>query len=251
MKKLAMLLALMSLTAGAGRCAWAELNPDLRGGDATSQAARAAEQAGDLARLNKEYGKAAVDYERALRFDPYNSTLFNKLGIVELKIEDTRGARKSFNLALKYDAQNELALNNLGALELIQRRYKQATHYLKQALALDESDASAHLNLAEAWMGMGQVDRAMTEYSRALELDSDILTSANDGVLAQIRTPEQEARIDFLIAKAYAQRGNLDGALDYLGRAKGKRYPNLADVYTDREFASLWKDPRLAVIVKR
>ena len=234
MKKLAMLLALMSLTAGAGRCAWAELNPDLRGVDATSQAARAAEQAGDLARLNKEYGKAAVDYERALRFDPYNSTLFNKLGI-----------------ALKYDAQNELALNNLGALELIQRRYKQATHYLKQALALDESDASAHLNLAEAWMGMGQVDRAMTEYSRALELDSDILTSANDGVLAQIRTPEQEARIDFLIAKAYAQRGNLDGALDYLGRAKGKRYPNLADVYTDREFASLWKDPRLAVIVKR
>ncbi len=251
MKKLAILLAMMSLTAGAGRCAGAELNPDLRAVDATSQAARTAEQAGDLARLNKEYVKAAVEYEKALRFDPNNSTLLNKLGIVELKIEDTRGARKSFNLALKYDARNELALNNLGALELIQRRYKPATHYLKQALALDESNASAHLNLAEAWMGMGQVDRAMTEYSRALELDSDILTSANDGVLALVRTPEQEARIDYLIAKAYAERGNLDGALDYLERARVRRYPNLAEVYSDKEFASLWKDPRLEAIVKR
>jgi tetratricopeptide (TPR) repeat protein len=251
MKALAMLLAIVSLTAVAGRCTAAELNPDLRGADATSQAARAAEQAGDLARLNKEYVKAAADYQRALRFDPSNTALLNKLGIIELKLDDTRGARKSFNLALKYDGRNELALNNLGAVELIQHRYKQATHYLKQALALDESNASAHLNLAEAWMGMGQVDRAMTEYSRALELDSDILTSSSDGVLAQVRTPEQEARIDFLIAKAYAQRGNLDGALDYLGRAKARRYPSLAEVYSDEEFASLWKDPRLQTIVKR
>lgn len=251
MQKLAMLLAIMSLTAGAGRCAGAELNPDLRVVDATSQAAKAAEQAGDLARLNKEYGKAAVEYEKALRFDPKNSTLSIKLGIVELKLDDTRGARKNFNLALKYDPRNKLALNNLGALDLIERRYKPAVRYLKQALALDESNASAHLNLAEAWMGMGQVDRAMTEYSRALELDSDILTSSNDGVLAQVRTPEQEARIDFLIAKAYAERGNLDGALDYLERAKNRHYPNLADVYSDKEFASLWKDPRLTTIVKR
>lgn len=251
MNKLAMFIVLMGLTAVAGRCTEPELTPDVRGVDATSQAARIAEEAGDQARLIKEYVKAAENYQKALRFDMRNSELLNKLGIVELKLDDRHGAHKSFALAVKYDPRNELALNNLGAMDLLDRKYKSATHYLKQALALDESNASAHLNLAEAWMGQAQVERAMTEYSRALELDPDILDSSNDGVMAQVRTPAQEAFIDFLIAKAYAQRGNLDGALDYLARAKSRNYPKLADVYSEKEFASLWTDPRLQRIVKR
>jgi len=251
MQKLVMILAMMGAAASAVTCVRAELNPDIPTIDATARAAKAAEQAGDLARLHKSFANAAADYQKALRYDPKNSSLYNKLGIVELKLNDQRSARKNFNLAIKCDGRNALALNNLGALELVQQRYKQAIRDLKQALAFDESSASAHLNIAEAWMGLGQVDRAITEYSRALELDADILTSSEDGVLAQFRTPEQEARIDYLIAKAYAQRGNLDGALDYLERAKTKHYPNLADVYSDREFAQLWADPRLTKIVKR
>jgi len=100
-------------------------------------------------------------------------------------------------------------------------------------------------------MGLGQVDRAMTEYSRALELNPNILAANENGIAAQFRSPEQEARIDYLIAKAYAQRGNLDGALDYLQRAKDKHFPDLTKVYSDQEFASPWTDPRLTKIVKR
>jgi len=251
MKGLIALVAMIGLTAGAGTCAGAELSPDLRVIDATSQAAKTAEDMGDLARSHRDFWKASIDYQKALRLDPKNSGLHNKLGIVEFKLNDLRAARKSFNLALKYDARNSEALNNLGALALVERKYKQAVQYLKQALALDESEASAHLNIAEAWMDLGQVDRAMTEYSRALELDPDILASSENGVIAQLRTPEQEARIDYLIAKAYAQRGNLDGALDYLQRAKDRHYPSLANVYSDQEFATLWTDPRLAKIIKR
>ena len=69
-------------------------------------------------------------------------------------------------------------------------------------------------------------------------------------MVAQLRTPEQQARVDFLIAKAYAKRGNLDGSLDYLRRARDGHYPQMADVYTDKEFAALWQDPRLKKIVK-
>jgi hypothetical protein len=91
----------------------------------------------------------------------------------------------------------------------------------------------------------------MTEYARALELNADILSSSQDGVIAQVRTPEQRARISFLIAKSYMKRGNIEGALEYLRRAKEGRYPDLAKVYTDPVFTPLWNDPRLAKIVKR
>jgi hypothetical protein len=70
-------------------------------------------------------------------------------------------------------------------------------------------------------------------------------------VIAQVTTPEQRARVAYMIAKSYMKRGNLDGALDYLHRAKELRYPDLAKVYSDPDFTALWQDPRLAKIVKR
>jgi tetratricopeptide (TPR) repeat protein len=173
------------------------------------------------------------------------------MGIAELKLGDRGPARKHFNQALKYDPRNISSLNNLGAVAYLDKKYKTAVKYLKQALELDESSAPAHLNLAEAWMGMGQVDRAMTEYARALELDADILNESSTGVAARVSTPAQRARVNFLIAKAYAKRGNIDGALEYLKRAKDGRFPEMGRVYKDQEFATLWTDPRLEKIVKR
>lgn len=212
---------------------------------------KTAELKGDLARVRKDY-VAAIDYYRtALRTDKTNATLYNKLGVAELKLGNMRGARKDFSQAIKYDPKHVDALNNLGALNCLERRYKPASKYLKQALALDETRAVIHINLAESWFGQGKIDWAMTEYARALELDPDILSPQSDGVIARVSTPEQRARISYLIAKAYAKRGNMDGALDYLKRAKDDHFPELAKVYSDQEFAGLWKDPRLAQIIKR
>ena len=115
---------------------------------------------------------------------------------------------------------------------------------------MDESVASTHLNLAEAWVGLGEIDRAMTEYARALELDADVLSNLDEGGSRPGDYPAQRARINFLIAKSYMKRGNIDGALDYLNRAKELHYPDLVKVYTDQDFAPLWQDPRLAKIVK-
>jgi tetratricopeptide (TPR) repeat protein len=214
------------------------------------EAARAAETRGDLARAHNDYGSAASEYQRALRNDPQNPTLHNKLGITELKLGDKNVARKQFVQASKIDPRNVSALINLGAVAYLDKRYKTSIKFLKQALELDESSAPAHLNLAEAWMGLGEVDHAMVEYARAIELDADILTASEAGISAQISTPEQRARVDFLIAKAYAKRGNVDGALEYLRRARDGHFPDLHKVYKDQEFAVLWPDPRLAKIVK-
>jgi pentatricopeptide repeat protein len=57
--------------------------------------------------------------------------------------------------------------------------------------------------------------------------------------------------VDFLLAKAYAKRGNMEGALEYLERAKENHYTELAKVYEDQVFSVLWTDPRLQKIVKR
>jgi tetratricopeptide (TPR) repeat protein len=241
---------ILAMTLAVCATPYANAAPDIPSSDRLA-ASKSVEEKGDLARIHNEFGDAASYYQKALRLNPHSAELYNKLGIVEFKLGAKGAARKHFSQAAKYDPRNVAAFNNLGALALVEKKYNPAVRYLKQALAIDETNATAHLNLAEAWMGLEAVDRAMTEYARALQLDADILTAGRNGVIAQVSTPEQRARVDFLIAKAYAKRGNLDGALEYLRRAKEGHYPDLAKVYSDQEFAALWPDPRLEKIIKR
>jgi Flp pilus assembly protein TadD len=220
--------------------------------DVARQSSKNFEIKGDIARAKEEYSAAAYWYNAALRTDRKNAEIYNKLGIAQLKLGEMNEARRSFQLAVKYQKNYVEALNNLGATYCLLRKYKPAVRTLKEALALDEQRAVTHLNLAESWMGMKEIDRAMTEYTRALELDADILSSSEaQGISAQIMTAEQRAVVNFLIAKAYAKRGNMEGALDYLQRAKQGHYKDMASVYTQQEFSLLWNDPRLATIVKR
>ena len=210
-----------------------------------------AELKGDLARIHEDFGTAVSFYRSALRVNPANPKLQNKLGMAYLQMGNRGPARKAFAQAIKFDPKYANALNNLGAVNCLDKKFNPAVRYLKQSLALDESNASAHLNIAEAWAGLGEMDRAMTEYARALELDADILSGSPDGVVVHVNTPAQRGRVDFLLAKAYAKRGNIEGALLYLQRASENHFGELAKVYEDQAFAGLWADPRLQKIVKR
>jgi tetratricopeptide (TPR) repeat protein len=250
MKTFATMLVAASLLILAAPCGLAEPAAGAAAPDKMTKA-RIEEEKGDLARAHSNYDMAAFHYANALRIDRENSDLYDKVGVAEMKLKGMKSARKHFNLALKYNPRDAVALNNLGAVAYLTKKNKQAIGYFKQALALNEASASTHLNLAEAWLALGDTDRAMTEYARALELNADLLNGNPDGIQARISTPEQRARVSYQLAKAYMKRGNLDGALEYLRRAKEYRYHDLAKVYTDQEFAPLWKDPRLAKIIKR
>ncbi|MGA3011156.1 MAG: tetratricopeptide repeat protein [Terracidiphilus sp.] len=249
MKRLMMLLAAVSVLICAAPKGWAA--PASDDAQTDQEKVRMLEERGDLAGVHNDYQRAAAYYLTALHISRENATLYNKLGVAELKMGSRGQAHKDFGRALKFDPQLVSAENNLGAVALLDKKYKSAIDYFKKALALDESVAATHVNLAEAWVGLGNMDRAMTEYARALELDADILSDSDNGAFAQISTPEQRARISFLIAKAYIKRGNVDGALEYLRRAKAGNYPKMGDVYSDQAFAPLWTDPRLQKIIKR
>ena len=250
MRRLVMMLAAMSLLIGAA--AYAKTNPATAAAKKDKQAAaKLSEEKGDLDRLHKDYESALSHYESALKVNTKSADLYNKMGIAELQLKENALARKYFGRAIKLNPQFFAPINNMGVLDLLDRRYKLSINYFKQALALDETNAHTHLNLANAWMGLAEVDYAMTEYARALELDADVLSTSPEGVVAQVSTPEQRARISFLIAKSYMKRGNIEGALEYLRRAKEGNYPEMASVWKDPAFTALWTDPRLPKIVKR
>jgi Flp pilus assembly protein TadD len=160
MKGLAMTLMAMSMTVGVAMAEGNGLAVVPR--TDSLEAAKTSELKGDLARLHDKYSEAIFYYQSALRATGQNSRLYNKLGVAELQLGDRGPARKHFSQAVKYDPRNVAALNNLGAVACMDRKYNPAIKYLKKALALEETNASAHLNMAESWAGLGEMDRAIS-----------------------------------------------------------------------------------------
>jgi Flp pilus assembly protein TadD len=208
------------------------------------------EKAGDQARSVKDYSLAIDYFQAALRKDRKNAVIYNKLGLAELRKDDLSSARLHFERAVKLNSKYAEAVNNMGAIDYMRKNYGSAAKYFKKAVALSETDATFHVNLGAAWFSQKKMDRAIAEYMRAMELDPDALRHDNrTGISAQISSPEERAQYSYLLAKAYAKRGDIEGCLQCLKRAKEDGYRNLANVYKDEEFSRLRDNPKLQEVV--
>jgi len=208
------------------------------------------EKAGDAARAQKDYDLAIQYFQAALRKDRKNAVLYNKLGLAELKKDDLSAARIDFEKATRQNSKYAEAVNNIGAVEYMRKNYGSAAKYFKKAVALDETHATYHVNLGAAWFSQKKLERAIAEYTRAMEIDPDAFRQdSRTGIAAQISSPEERAQYSYLLAKAYAKRGDVDGCLQCLRKAKEDGYRNLANVYKDEEFSRMRDNPKLQEVV--
>lgn len=132
----------------------------------------------------------------------------------------------------------------------MRKNYGGAAKYFKKAVAPEELRATFHVNLGAAWFSQKKLENAVAEYNRAMEIDPDALRNdAKVGITAQIASPEERAQFSYLLAKIYAQRGDTEGCLQCLRKAKEDGYRNLANVYKDEAFSKMRQDPRLHELV--
>lgn len=204
----------------------------------------------DSLRAQRGFLEAIRYYKEALKRDPKNAQLFNKIGITELRLDRYGAAERDFQKSIKLNSNNSHAYNNLGVVYFARKNYGKAIKYYKKALAIEETNATYHSNLGTAWFSQNKVDRAMAEYTRALELDPEVFSRTNQGgSAARIVTTEERAKFEYMIAKLFAQRGDWDGCFHWLQKAKEDNYSGMKDVYKEAEFAKVRQDPRLAQIV--
>jgi tetratricopeptide (TPR) repeat protein len=243
--KFMLLAVLLTVTRYSAAASWPEQGVKL-----DAMTAADLEKAGDQARLVKDYTLAIDYFQAALRKDHKNAVLYNKLGLAELRKDDMASARLHFEKAAKLNSKYAEAVNNVGAVYYITKNYGSAAKYFKKAVALDETNATFHVNLGAAWFSQKKMDRAIAEYMRAMEIDPEALRRENRaGIAAQISSPEERAQYSYLLAKAYAKRGDIDGCLQCLKRAKEEGFRNLANVYKDEEFSRLRDNPKLQEVV--
>jgi tetratricopeptide (TPR) repeat protein len=207
------------------------------------------EEEGDQLRAQKRYLDALDFYNAAIAKEP-TALLWNKKGMAYLFLQRPEDATKCFAHAVKLDKRNAEAYNNLGYMEYRQQKYKKAIRYYQKAMSLRPDDAVFHYNIASAYFAMHDHQRAAQEYRAAYTIDPDIFQRISRiGIMVQSSSPEDRAAFSFMVAKLYAQAGDVDHSLEYLRKAMEEGYKNIKRVYTDAEFASLREDKRFTELM--
>lgn len=225
--------------------------PPMRRADPPSASAsvQELERRGDELRAEKNYLDAIDYYEAADKKTP-SPALMNKTGICNLMLQRYKDARKDFTRAVKIDRNHADAYNNLGVVFYVEHDYGKAIKNYERAVAINGDAASYFSNLGAAYFSRKQFDKAASNYAKAMEIDPDVFERiSRAGVQAQLPSPEDRARYDYVLAKLYARMGVADRSLRYLRKAMEEGYKDIGNVYKDNEFSSLRKDPRFTELM--
>jgi tetratricopeptide (TPR) repeat protein len=208
------------------------------------------EKRGDELRLEKDYLDALDYYRAALAKDRNNARIYNKAGIAELLVQRFHEAGKDFEHAVHLDRHFADAVNNLGVIDYEAKKYRSAIKQYEKAIKLEPESASFYSNMGAAYFGKKEFDKASDAYTKAMELDPNILDrTSHNGISAQLPSPADRARYDYVIAKLWAKQGDRDRSLQYLRRAMEEGYKGINDVYKDPEFAGLRTDARFTELM--
>jgi tetratricopeptide (TPR) repeat protein len=216
-----------------------------------SLSAKDLEDEGDSLRAQKRYLDSLDFYAAAIKKHP-TALLWNKEGMAYLLLQKFPEATKCFNRAIKADRNAPEGYNNRGYMEQHKKNYNKAIKYYQKALALRPNDAVFHYNMGSSYFGKHEYGLAAQQFLAAYRLDPDIFDRVTrTGVMAQSSTPEDRAAYSFMVAKLYAQAGDVDHSLEYLRQAMEEGYKDINKVYTDSEFASLRTDKRFEELMSQ
>jgi len=216
-----------------------------------NSSAKELEEQGDLLRAQKHYFDAIDFYKAAMAKQP-SALLWNKEGMSYLFLQRSAEATRCFDRAIKADKHAPEGYNNRGYMEYRKEKYDKAIKYYQKALSIHPTDAVFHYNIATAYFSMHDYKRAAHEYRAAFQLDPDIFQRVSRiGVMAQSTSPEDRAEFSFMVAKMYAQAGDVDHSLEYLRKAMEEGYKDVKKVYTEPEFATLREDKRFAELMAK
>ena len=203
----------------------------------------------DMARLHlarKEYKEAEDIFYRLAVANPQNAVYWNELGIAHHNQAQLDLALKCYHKAAKVDPHYADAQNNIGTILYERKKYAKAIRAYKKAVAIRGDFAPFYLNLGYAYFGQKNFEDSIASFRKALQLDPTSLdpNRSRVGTIIQDRSVSVErGRFYYLLAKSFADAGDVDRAILYLRKARDEGYADFNSAKKDPSFAVVLKDP--------
>jgi len=206
--------------------------------------ANEASQEGDLAFGRKDYYAALIKYLEAVRLNPNNDNMYNRLGIIYSQLKLYEDARQAFEHALALKPKFAYAVNNLGSVYFAQGNLKKAEKFFKKAIHLKTDEASFHMNLGSIYLERQKIDDAMVEFRKSLALDPDILSKNSAVILPGSGSSESPMKRFYFLARLYASAGNVEPAIENLKQAISNGFSDVEAIEKQHDFDSIRQDER-------
>jgi tetratricopeptide (TPR) repeat protein len=203
----------------------------------------------DLARLyliRKEYREAQDLFHKLTVEQPRNAVYWNELGISFHNQAELDLALRCYQKSTKLDSNYADAQNNVGTVYYERKKYAKAVRAYKKAISIRQDYAAFYLNLGYAYFNEKKYDDSIASFRKALEIDPDTFDAsrARSGTVIQDRSiGNDRAQFYFLLAKSFAEAGNVERCIIYLKKAQEEGYQNMKAVQTDPSFQIVIKDP--------
>ena len=120
----------------------------------------------------KEYLKAEQQFKKAIQLDSFNVRVNNNLGKVYHKTRRYDEAEQQFKKAIQLDSTLAVVYSNLGNVYLATRRYTEAEQQFKKAIQLDSTYVDAYFNLGFLYFKTRRYEEAEQQFKKAIQLDS-------------------------------------------------------------------------------
>ena len=214
--------------------------------------AKQLETKGDVLMARKLYREAAETYAQALKVEPRNAVVLNKIGISFHQQSRMEEAKKYYERSIRANRQYAEAYNNLGAVYYAGKKYKKAMQLFRKGVELKPEAASIHSNLGTACFARKMFDDALREFNTALALDPAIFDPHKGfGIMLQERTVEERALFHFFLAKAFASRNDVDRCLEFLKKAFEEGFRDVKRIEQDADFAQVRQNEQYQELLRR
>src|SRR5579863_5077391 len=200
------------------------------------------EERADIFMARKAYADAIDYYHRALKRDPADAALWNKLGIAYQLEMDYRDARKSYKEATHKSAEFPEPWNNLGTTYYLESKYRRAVKYYTHAVELGPTSASFHMNLGAAYSKMRKYPDAIAQYREALQIDPNVLVE-HSATAAIVQARGADVEFYFYLAKVFASLARPEDSVRYLRRAMEDGFKDFKRLDEDPDFQKISKFP--------
>jgi tetratricopeptide (TPR) repeat protein len=210
------------------------------------------EELGDLYMARKQYREASEEYKLLADQNPKNAVYLNKLGIAFHQQTALGLALKYYQRAVKVDPQYADAENNIGTIWYQRKRYGKAIRAYQKAIKMHDDMPVLYSNLGYAYFSDGKYEEAIAAFRAALAKDPQFFErgASRTGSILQDRSVSDRGRFYFLLAKSFAQAGNLERCVLYLRKAKEEGYTSMNDVKKDAAFAAVLKEPAVIELLE-
>ncbi len=206
-------------------------------------------QEGDIAFARSDYYAALIKYLEAMRLNPYDEYLLNRLGIAYAQLKFYNEARQAFERAVDLDPKLAFAVNNIGSVYFAQQNLRKAEKHFKKAIRMKKDETSFYMNLAALYLEKKKPDKAMAEWKKALAIDPDAFSKTSSVSLgAGGRSSPMEK--SFNIARLYASLGNVELVIENLKEAFNHGFSDIRAIEREKDFNSVRKNALFAEFIE-